>query len=354
MLADMAVMEMSPGEPRYADFEQIRIAAMRAKDLTQQLLAFGRKQVLAMRTLDLNQVVSESHDMLRRLIREDVEIELDLGPSVSSIRADPTRLQQVLLNHAINARDSMPDGGRIRLATLQATEHQVRALGIEDAGSRAYVCLVVGDTGRGMDAETRAHIFEPFFSTKEKGRGTGLGLSMVHGIVSQHDGRITVDSEPGRGTEFRIYLPGFDEEAQSVSLPVTVPPSSHEGETVLVAEDDEKVRRQVRRILERFGLNVIEAANGNEALERARAHGGPIHLLLSDVIMPRMNGRQLHSRLRESFPDLQAVFMSGYADDVIGKHGVLERGTRFVQKPYTVETLMREVRAALDAVRSTG
>ncbi len=354
MLADMAVMEMSPGEPRHADFEQIRIAAMRAKDLTQQLLAFGRKQMLTVRVLDLNQVVTESHDMLRRLIREDVEIELDLQPSLPSVRADPTQLQQVLLNLAINARDAMPDGGRLRLATFRATAQQMQTLGVEEADQQDHVCLLVGDTGRGMNAETRSHIFEPFFSTKEQGRGTGLGLSMVHGIVSQHGGRITVQSEPGRGATFRIYLPGVDEEARSVSLPATVPPRSHEGETVLLAEDDEMVRRQVRRILERFGLNVIEAGDGSEALELAGRHRGPIHLLLSDVIMPRMNGRQLHLRLRETFPDLEAVFMSGYADEVIGKHGVLEKGTRFVQKPYTVETLMREVRAALDAVRSTG
>jgi nitrogen-specific signal transduction histidine kinase/ActR/RegA family two-component response regulator len=347
MLADLAVMEMKPDEPRQSDFEEIRSAALRARDLTQQLLAFGRKQVLSMRVLDLNQVVGESHDMLRRMIREDIEIELERAPGLASVRADPTQIQQVLMNLALNARDSMPQGGRLHIATRNVNfdEEESRALpGLEPG---AHVCLCVTDTGQGIDDDTIPRIFEPFFSTKETGQGAGLGLSMVHGIVRQHGGHIEVRSARGEGSTFRVYLPAVQARAQRLSLPPTRPPVSHKGETILLAEDDSLVRRQVRRILERFGLEVIEAVDGRQALELAEAHDGPIHLLLTDVIMPRMNGKELHERLAETRPNLKAVYMSGYTDDVIADHGVLENGTYFVQKPYTVESLMQQVRAAL-------
>jgi PAS domain S-box-containing protein len=346
MLADMALLENDPSDPTYADWEQVRTAAMRAKDLTQQLLAFGRKQVLKVKNIDLNQVVSESYEILSRLIREDIEIELHLTTSPGTVRADPTQIQQVLMNLAINARDSMPEGGNLIISTREVVLDNASTSGPEQVEPGRHVCLCVRDTGAGMDPKILEHIFEPFFSTK--GQGTGLGLSMVHGIVRQHGGHITVESEPGHGTEFRIFLPVIEARAERIRLPASIPPTTLSGQTVLVAEDDDLVRRQLRRILERYGLSVIDAANGEEALERAHGHDGPIHLLLTDVVMPRMNGRELHDRLREFLPGLDVVYISGYTYDVISEHGVLENDTRFVQKPYTVEKLMEQVKDALE------
>jgi two-component system, cell cycle sensor histidine kinase and response regulator CckA len=346
--SDLALMELPEGDGHYEHFKSIRAAATRAKLLIQQLLAFGRKQVLRVRTLDLNTAFSEAEEMLRRLIREDIAIEVDLAPELGCVRADPTQVQQILMNLILNARDSMVEGGALRIATRDVELREGDAGFDPDLRPGPYVLLEVSDTGRGMDAETLDHIFEPFFSTKDKGKGTGLGLSTVHGIVKQHEGYITAQSEPGRGAIFRVYLPRAPESAPPRDTPATPVAGLRFDETVLVVEDDEVVRQQVCRILERQGFTVLAAGDGDEALALVDKHHGTIELLLTDVIMPGMNGRELYRQLRERQPKTRAVYMSGYADDVIAEHGVLGDQIHFVQKPFTVAELIDKIIDALE------
>ena len=335
-------------EVRLSDLGAVRDAADRAAGLTRQLLAFGRRQLLEPRVLCINEVVAQAEKMLCRLIGEDIELTAQLHPDLGPVEVDPSQLEQVILNLAVNARDAMPGGGRLTIETSNveldshyAAEHTAVAPG-------SYVLLAVTDTGMGMDAATQARIFEPFFTTKEPGKGTGLGLSTVIGIVQQSGGHVWVYSEPGHGTTFKIYLPLASRPAQS--MPVAAPVSPLMGnETVLLVEDDPEVRQVARSILRRHGYHVIEAYDGGHAMTVCERHPAAIDLLLTDVVMPRKSGRQLAAELRAIRPRLRILFMSGYTDDAIVRHGVLEAGVAFLQKPLTPQVLAAKVRQVLDA-----
>jgi two-component system cell cycle sensor histidine kinase/response regulator CckA len=332
------------------DVEEIRKAGDRAAALTRQLLAFSRRQVLQPKVLDLNGVVTKMGQMLRRLVGEDIGLSIDLSPSLSRVKADPGQIEQVIVNLAVNARDAMPDGGRITIATADAELSPAYAAAHPEVRPGPHVLLSVADTGQGMSDETQAHLFEPFFTTKERGKGTGLGLATVYGIVQQSGGHIRVNSAADRGSTFLVYLPRVEapeDGVQGTDRPL-LPHPSPGTETVLLAEDEEVLRRLAREILSGNGYKVLEAANGREALLLSEAHRGEIHLLLTDVVMPKMSGRELGERIRLLRPDLRILYMSGYTDDAILRHGILEDGIPFLQKPFTPEALARKVREVLD------
>jgi PAS domain S-box-containing protein len=345
--SDLALQSMQHGD-RLAttEVQGIRQAAEQAATLTRQLLAFSRKQILQPKVLDLNEVVDAVDTLLRRLIAEDVEIRASLADGLGRVKADPGQLEQVLINLAVNARDAMPSGGTLAIETanleLAADEAPVP--------SGRYVVLTVRDTGDGMDAETRARVFEPFFTTKEQGKGTGLGLSTVYGIVKQSGGFITVDSDPGAGTTFRIYLTRVDEPARRRPIQNVDGSLAPDGsETILLVEDEEVVRRLIREILERSGYRVLEAPDGAGALEVASGQAQAIDLLLTDVVMPKMKGPELAERLATISPGAKVLFMSGYTDDRIVEDGALTPGTAFLQKPFNPGGLAQKVREVLDA-----
>ena len=345
--AELAATRMSGDLGGLEEIEEIRKAGERAAALTRQLLAFSRQQVLAPRVLDLNVIVGDLEKMLRRLLGENVDFVTTLNPSLGCVRADPGEIEQVIMNLAVNARDAMPEGGRISIETanVELDEAYAREHGTVVRPGR-YAMLAVSDTGLGMDAETQSHIFEPFFTTKAKDKGTGLGLSTVYGIVKQSGGWIWVYSEPGRGTTMKIYLPEVDGSAEAVPLRVETPLTGG-SETVLLTEDEAPVRKLARKVLEGLGYTVLEAPRGEDALSIAQAHPGPIHLVLTDVVMPEMGGADLASRVQELRPDTRVLFMSGYTDDTVVRHRVLESGTHFLQKPFTPASLARKVREAL-------
>ncbi|HET7321654.1 MAG TPA: ATP-binding protein, partial [Longimicrobiaceae bacterium] len=321
------------GSDAREDAEGIGDAADRAAQLTRQLLALSRRQVLQPRVLDLNQTVQEMEKMLHRVIGEDISLSSHTEPALGHVEADPGQLTQVLLNLVVNSRDAMPQGGQLTISTanVELDDEYVRGkVRVEPGG---YVMLAVSDTGTGMDAETRARIFEPFFTTKEMGKGTGLGLSTVYGIVQQSGGHVWVYSEPGHGTTFKIYLPRVDAPLSTDAAPEAAMATGRE--TVLLAEDDPAVRVLARRGLEHAGYRVLEADGGEAALALAEEHDGPIHLLLSDVVMPGIGGRELAERLQERREGVAVLFMSGYTDDAILRHGMLNEGTPFLEKPFT-------------------
>jgi len=326
--------------------EEIKKAAVRAAALTRQLLAFSRKQVLQPKVLELNSLVTEVSKMLRRLIGEDIEFIMLLRPEAGRISADPGQIEQVLMNLVVNARDAIPQGGKIIIETGNVELHRDSADLHREVEPGDYVLLTVSDSGRGMDEGTRKRIFEPFFTTKEVGKGTGLGLSTVYGIVKQSGGNIFVYSEVGRGTTFKIYFPRVKEEAasQPTAQRAQLPRGS---ETILLVEDEAMVRKLARTILEENGYEVLEAANGNEAIIREQ-HAGEIHLMVTDVVMPLMSGRELAERVRERRHGIKVLYMSGYTDDAIVHHGVLEAGTHFLEKPFTPDALAWKVREVLD------
>jgi two-component system cell cycle sensor histidine kinase/response regulator CckA len=342
--------KLTAENPLRREIEIIQGAAERAAKLTHQLLAFSRKQILEPRVLDLNATVTGIEALLRRMIREDIEIVPVLDPAAGHVKADAGQIEQVLLNLAVNASDAMPDGGRLTLETgnltLDGAYAQMHA-GVEPG---PYVMLSVSDTGHGMTAETQARIFEPFFTTKEVGKGTGLGLATVYGIVKQSGGHITVDSEVGLGTAFKLYLPRV-EETPKIEGPERPAEVSRRGgsETVLLVEDDEPLRTLAREILSVQGYTVLEAATPSDALRLADAHMGPIHILLTDVVMPQMNGRQVADHVLAARPSLKVLFMSGYTDAAIVQHGVLEPGTHFLRKPFTPDGLTRKISEVLGA-----
>src|SRR5690606_6738766 len=348
--AALLLEEIPPGDPLRADLEEIKRGVDRATSLTRQLLAFSRKQVLKPRVLDLTSVVAETEQMLRRLIGEDIDLRTSAEPGLGRVLADPGQIQQVILNLAVNARDAMPDGGRlsIELANVDVDEEMARRHVPEQPPGR-YVRLTVSDTGTGIPHHIQPHIFEPFFTTKEKGKGTGLGLSTVYGIVKQSGGFIWVYSEPGQGATFKIYLPRVDAPAEQTPAPQPEVAAHAGEETILLVEDEPAVRDLAQRILRRKGYRVIVASNGREALDLVERQEGPIGLLVTDLIMPQMDGRELAQRLAALRPGLPVLFMSGYTGDTIAQRGVLDPDVAFIEKPFSPEGLARKVREILDA-----
>jgi two-component system cell cycle sensor histidine kinase/response regulator CckA len=352
--AELMKAQLPDDEDLRSSLHEIHTAGERAAALTRQLLAFSRKQLLQPRILDLNAVVSEVERLLRRLIGEDVELTTRLDHNLGSVKADPGQLEQVIMNLAVNARDAMPDGGTLMIETVNAVLDSSFVRANPGARSGEYAVLIITDTGTGMNEEVRSHIFEPFFTTKEQGKGTGLGLATAYGIVKQSDGYITVDSEPGRGTTFRMYFPRAAGAASASGLGERSALSPRGTETILMVEDEPGVRRLSRTILEAQGYTVLEAASGDEALIVARSHVEEIHLVATDVVMPGMSGPALWDRLHAVHPQARVLFISGYTDDAIASHGVLESGIAFLQKPFTPFALAQKVREVLDAAPGAG
>ena len=347
--ADLLLEDLGATDPRRQDADEIHKAADRAAGLTRQLLAFSRQQVLQPTVLEVNKLVSDLEKMLRRLLGEDVELGTRLAPTTGRVKADPGQLEQVIMNLAVNARDAMPNGGKLTLETGNVNLDEAYAADHYPARAGPFVLLAVSDTGIGMSEETQAHMFEPFFTTKEKGKGTGLGLATVYGIIKQSGGFIWVYSEVGHGTTFKLYLPRVEELAERGSQPAQAAARAARGtETVLVVEDEAPVRSVARQVLERHGYTVLEAPSAEAALDIATRYSGIIHLLLTDVVMPGLNGRELASRLATLRPDARVIFMSGYTDDAVTRHGVLEPGSAYVQKPFTPDAIARKVREVLD------
>jgi two-component system, cell cycle sensor histidine kinase and response regulator CckA len=347
--SELLLAEPGPSHAARMGIEEIRAAADRAAELTRQLLTFSRKHIVEPRTLNLNHVVKDMETMIGRLIGEDIALRLHLHPELQLVRVDPAQIEQVIMNLCVNARDAMPQGGELTVATANVDlddDYTSRKTGVR-AGS--YVMLSIADTGMGMDEATMSRIFEPFFTTKERDKGTGLGLATSYGIVKKAEGNIWVYSEPGKGSVFKVYLParssGHPEEA---SVALREAPLAGGSETILVVEDDIKVRRLLERLLGGLGYTTVATSDPREAIDIMESHSEPIHLLLTDVILPTMSGRVLADRLVRSHPDLRVVFVSGYTDNVIADHGVLEPGVAFLEKPFTREDLGRKVRAALD------
>ncbi len=345
--AELVARALGPSHGAADDVREILKASANAAALTQQLLAFSRKQVAAPRVVDLAQVIASARRLLVRLIGEDIALTVEAEAGRALVRADPHQLEQVLVNLAANARDAMPSGGRLTLSATTVTMKAGASGSPPDLAPGRWALLAVTDTGVGMDDCVREHLFEPFFTTKQAGKGTGLGLASVYGMVRQNGGVVLVDSKRGEGTSFRIYLPAAEEAAEPAVEPRPAPAEAR-GEVVMLVEDDPMVRRLTSRIVAGLGYAVIVCASSDEALERSAAHPGHIDLLLTDVIMPGRNGRELFEVLRSRRPELKVVFMSGYTDDVIASRGVLEPGTRLVSKPFTTEELAVAVRAALD------
>ncbi len=329
--------------------EEIKRAAERATELTRQLLAFSRKQVLAPQILDLNTVVAGMDKMLRHVIGEDIDLVTVLEPNLGRVKADPGQVEQVILNLAVNARDAMPQGGKLTLTTANVDLDRTYTLRHVLAAPGPHVLLAVSDTGCGIDAGTLNHIFEPFFTTKEPGKGTGLGLAMVYGIVQQSGGNIWVYSEPGKGSTFKVYLPRVEEPAARDNPREAVEVPARGSEVVLVVEDDAAVRPLVRGVLGAHGYKVLIASDPEEAVHICEDPTRTIDLLLTDVVMPLMSGRQLAEHLVSLRPKLKVLYMSGYTDDAVVHHGILEKGTAFLQKPFTPVALARKVREILDA-----
>jgi signal transduction histidine kinase/CheY-like chemotaxis protein/HAMP domain-containing protein len=345
---DILLHPLKPEDPMRRGIELIQRTAGRAADLTRQLLAFSRKQVLEPVVLDLGAVTTDMKDMLGRLIGEDIALLTSSTPGLGRVKADRGQVEQVIMNLAVNARDAMPQGGRLILETANVDlddEYVRRHVG---ARPGPHVMLAVSDTGTGIPREIQAQIFEPFFTTKEQGKGTGLGLATVYGIVKQSGGYIEVDSVPSQGTTFRIYLPRLDAEVAPVDRIGRPAVPAGGTETILLVEDEEGVRELARDILRASGYTVLEARNGTEALLLCERHQGPLDMLLTDVVMPRMSGRELAERLAPLRPDVCVLYMSGYTDDAVIRHGVLGAGTAFLQKPFTPAALVLRVRETLD------
>jgi two-component system, cell cycle sensor histidine kinase and response regulator CckA len=341
-------MERTRGDdPLRGQLEEVLRAAERARDLTRQLLAFSRQQVLEPRIVNLNEVIGQLERMLERLIGEDVQFAAIKSPDLGRVRVDPSQIEQVLMNLVVNARDAMPTGGKLTVETANVELDETYAAEHPPVVAGPHVMLAVSDTGHGMDRTTQARIFEPFFTTKEVGRGTGLGLSTVFGVVRQSDGHIWVYSEPGKGAVFKVYFPRVSaEDQEEVQRPRPAPKSGTE--TILVLEDEEQVRRVVIAMLVRGGYKVLEAATAAQALAIARQSDQIIDLLLTDVVMPTMSGPEVVKRVRETRPRLKAICMSGYTDETVFRHGILESGVAFLQKPITPDSLRQKIRSVLD------
>ncbi|MBI2901552.1 MAG: response regulator [Planctomycetes bacterium] len=346
--SDVVLGRLSADDPARSDIEEIKKAGKRASEVTRGLLAFGRKQILSPEVLDLNAVVADMGKLLRRLITEAIEIVTVSRPGLGRVKADRVQMEQVIVNLVINARDAMPKGGKITIETANADIEEGSARGVEPPRPGLYVLLSVSDTGIGMDKEVIAHLFEPFFTTKEPGKGTGLGLATTYGIVKQSGGHIWVDSEPGRGSTFKVHLPRVAEapDANGTTGPAAAPPRG--SETVLVVEDEDAVRKLTCGLLRAWGYRVLEADGGACALRLCEQHGEPIHLLLTDVVMPRMSGTELADVLVRKRPGLRVLYCSGYTADVIVDHGIIHPAVAFLHKPFAPDALAGKVRQVLD------
>jgi two-component system cell cycle sensor histidine kinase/response regulator CckA len=350
---DLLASSMEPRDPRREEINEIDAAALRAAELTGQLLAFSRKQILQPRVLNLNDVVAGTEKLLRRLIGEDIELNVLLAPDLGNVNVDPGQVEQIVMNLAVNARDAMPRGGKLTIETANVELDEGYAAAHLGASAGPHVMLAVSDTGVGIDKEMQSRMFEPFFTTKEKGKGTGLGLATVLGIVQQSGGTIWVYSELGRGTTLKVYLPRTEAPKTRAQEPADTARRPQVGtETILLVEDEQAVRLLARNILQRAGYQVLEAQSSGDALVISEQHAPPIHLLLTDVIMPRMSGRELSDRLQQQRPTMKVLFMSGYTDDAVVRHGVLDAEVAFLQKPITPAMLTRKVREVLDAPRA--
>ena len=340
-------------EEQRAKVEEIRKAGERAALLTRQLLAFSRKQVLTPQVLELNTVIGNLQKMIERLIGEDIELETIRHPELDLVKADPGQVEQIIMNLAVNARDAMPKGGKLTIETANVEFDELYAHSHLPSLPGHYVMIAVSDTGTGMDRETQKHIFEPFFTTKELGKGTGLGLATVYGIVKQSGGFIWVYSELGIGSTFKIYLPRVLEEEESPAAGKLEPDHLQGSETILIAEDEDSLRLLMRGILQRRGYKVLEAANGKEALGISNQYPEPIHLLLADVVMPQMSGRELAQRICAARPELGVLYISGYTDNAVVHHGVLDPNTAFLQKPFSPDALAKKIRLVLSQNRGS-
>ncbi|MGZ9148975.1 MAG: response regulator [Candidatus Deferrimicrobiaceae bacterium] len=348
--SELLLQKVGEKSPMRRDVEEIKLAGERAASLTQQLLAFSRKQIIEPKVVHLDHLVAELHKMLGRLIGENIELQAITGKSLGSVKVDPGQFQQILMNLAVNARDAMPDGGKIVIETANVDLDAGYCALHPNVNPGRFVMLAVSDTGMGMSEEVKAHIFEPFFTTKERGSGTGLGLATTYGAVHQAGGFIEVYSEVGIGTTFKVYLPRVEEEAASPAgdeRPTDLPGGT---ETVLIVEDEGILRNLCVQILERLGYGVLQARNGADAIGEAQGHGDRIDLLLTDVVMPGMNGAELATQLVLHHPEMKVLFTSGYTEDVISHHGVLAEGVSFIGKPYTPSAIARKVREVLDKV----
>ncbi len=348
---ELLLSSTSADDRRRDSLVDIRSASERAASLTRQLLAFSRKQILEPRLVDVHEVVTGIEKMLRRLIGEDVDLQTDLAADPSWVKVDPGQLEQVVMNLVVNARDAMPHGGRITIRTRNVDP--AATVDLEETGEperRPRVAIAISDSGSGITPEVKAHLFEPFFTTKAAGKGTGLGLATVYGVVKQSGGDVVVESEPGKGATFTVVLPSQDSPRRTRGASGTHRALPRGTETVLVVEDEEAVRRIVKIALESTGYRVIEARNGTEALEAIRTHAGKIHAMVTDVVMPEMSGRELAERIaKEDHPGLKILYMSGYTDDAVVRHGIVESGVAFLQKPFSPLALARKVREVLDA-----
>ncbi|MCZ7646031.1 MAG: ATP-binding protein [Planctomycetota bacterium] len=346
----LALARMPPADPARKELEIVLQTGERAVSLTRQLLAFSRKQMLDPKVLNLNDLVQHLQQMLVRLLGEDVELRTKLAPDLWAAKVDPSQVDQIVMNLAVNARDAMPHGGGLVIETQNTVLDEAYASKHPAVKPGEYVMLSVSDTGCGMDEETKARIFEPFFTTKEMGRGTGLGLSTVYGIVKQSSGHIWVYSVPGQGTVFKIYLPrARGEKVEAESSEEARLKSVAGAETIMVVEDEDEIRELLNQVLASHGYKVLLAENGLKALDLAAAHSGEIHLLLADVVMPKLSGRELADRFMLTRPGTRLLFMSGFTDDALANRGVLGEDAAFLEKPFSIDLLALKVRQVLDA-----
>jgi len=347
--SEMLLDGVSSNDPRREPTEEIFNAGKRAQMLVRQLLAFSRKQPLQFKSINLNDIIKGFEKLLRRTLREDIGIKMRLSPDIPLTKGDPGQLEQVIMNVAVNAQDAMPKGGQLIVGTARVELDEFYAKLKKGVAPGSYLKLAISDTGCGMHSETLEQIFEPFYTTKETGKGTGLGLSTAYGIIKQHGGNIWAYSEPDRGTTIKVYLPISAEVAdEAVSSTSKKGRVSKGSETILLVEDNQQVRHLALMVLERYGYKVLSAGNGQEALSVLANYGSPVHLLLTDVIMPDMNGKELFDRIAESYPDMRVLYMSGYTDDVIAHHGVIDKGVNFIEKPFHIKILAAKVRDVLD------
>jgi signal transduction histidine kinase len=345
--SDMLLADLPQADVNRGTLSEIRHAAERAAALTRQLLAFSRRTVLELKVVDINEIVRDNEKMLRRLIGEDVSMTTDLEASLANVKVDPGQLGQVIMNLAVNARDAMPTGGSLRIETRSVMPHDVPGATAPEATAGHYVLITVVDSGLGMTPEVRAHLFEPFFTTKGPGKGTGLGLATVYGIVKQSGGFIVVDSEPGRGTAFKLYFPAVSGAASTDRSGPTRRPLAVGAETILLVEDEDAVRSMLHTVLSRAGYTLLDTGRSSEALRLAREQAR-IDLLITDVVMPDMGGRELVERIVPLQPGIKVLYLSGYTDDAVVRHGVLQAEVAFLQKPFPMSALTNKVRQVLD------